>query len=157
MSEVKIEDMTLEELLAGLKKRERDFIFALRKNGKQGDAAREAGFAEKSADVQATRLMKRSDIQRALQLLYEQDCKALCISSESIIVKASEMYNKCMQHEPVMEFNRETGEYVETGEYTFDSKGAAKALELIVKVAGLDKKQVELTGEPFKLDITVVE
>lgn len=146
------------ELLADLKPKERKFILALREHGKQGLAAEIAGY--KHPDVQGSRLMHREEIQRTIKAFYEEDCKALCISSESIIMKANEMFERCMQHEPVLEFNRATGEWIETGEYKFDSKGAAKALEVIVKVAGLGKEKLEVSGNEgknFKVDITVIE
>ena len=41
------------ELLSRLKPMERKFLFELRKCGKQGQAARNAGYSEKSADVTA--------------------------------------------------------------------------------------------------------
>lgn len=61
-----------------------------------------------------------------------------------------------MQSEPVTVLDRDTGEYTEKGEYTFDSRGAAKALDVIVKVAGLDKSTVELeSGKDFELVLKV--
>ncbi len=153
-----MENEKIAEILNKLTPKEKKFVTALRSCGKQGEAARVAGYSEKSADVQASRLMQREDIQAALFELYKLDCKALCISSDSIIVKASQIYNRCMQAEPVMEFDRGTGEYREVGRYTFDSKGAAKALDVIVKVAGLDKKKIEVEQQkPFDVNITVVE
>lgn len=146
------------ELLAELKPREKTFILELRKHGKQGLAAETAGY--KNPDVQASRMMHREDIQNCIKAFYKEDCKAQCISSESIIMKANEVFERCMQHEPVYEFNRATGEWEATGEYKFDSKGAAKALEVIVKVAGLGKEKLEVSGSEgknFKVDIKVIE
>lgn len=144
------------ELLSRLKPMERKFVLELRKCGRQGQAARNAGYSEKSADVTASRLMSREDIQEALHALYAQDCKAMCISADSIIVRAIDIYNRCMCAEPVTEFDRDTGEYTEKGEYTFDSRGAAKALDVIVKVAGLDKSTVELESrKDFELVLKV--
>lgn len=146
------------ELLAELKPKERTFILELRKHGKQGLAAETAGY--KNPDVRASKMMRREDIQRCIKAFNEEDCKALCISSESIIMKAYDMYERCMQNEPVYEFNRATGEWEATGEYKFDSKGAAKALEIIVKVAGFGKDKLEISageGKNFKVDIKVIE
>ena len=44
-------EISLEELLASFKKREREFIFNVRAGFKHGEAARAAGFPEKSADT----------------------------------------------------------------------------------------------------------
>lgn len=47
---------------------------------------------------------------------------------------------KCQQAEPVLKWDYEAGEYLETGEYQFDSNGANKALELIGKHIGVFEK-----------------
>lgn len=146
------------ELLANLKVRERTFVLELRKHGKQGAAAAAAGY--KNPDVAASRLMRREDIQRALKTLYKEDCEARCLTAESVILKAADIYDRCMQSEPVMKYDSAAGEWVESGIYQFDSKGAAKALDVIAKVAGLGKEKLEVSnseGKNFKVDITVVE
>lgn len=148
-------EISLDELLASFKKRDREFIFNVRAGLKHGEAARAAGFPDKSADTQASRLMQREDVQLTLKKLYEQDCKALCITKESVIVRANEMYMRCMQATPVMEFDRATGEYRETGEYQFDSRGAGKALEIICKVGGLEKQELDIRAAPAVINFTV--
>lgn len=150
-------EISLTELLASFKKRERDFIFNVRAGFKHGEAARAAGFPDKSADTQASRLMQRDDVQLVLKKLYEQDCKSLCITKESIIVRANEMYMRCMQSTPVMEFNRATGEYEATGEYQFDSRGAGKALEIICKVSGFEKQELDVKTAPAVINFTVTD
>lgn len=153
-----MEQNDITTLLKKLKPRERKFVKELRRCGRQGQAAILAGFPEKSADVLACRLMKKPEIQQALSALYEQDCKALCISKDSIILRAHEIYNRCMQIEPVIEYNKNAGEWNEVGKYTFDSKGAAKALDVIIKVAGLDKSEINIKNTvPFDVNIKVVE
>ena len=153
-----MEQSDITALLKKLKPRERRFVEELRRCGRQGQAAAAAGFSEKSADVLASRLMKKAEIQQALGALYEQDCKALCISKDSIILRANEIYNRCMQAVPVTEYNKNSDEWNEIGKYTFDSRGAAKALEVIIKVAGLDKSEINITNSvPFDVNIKVVE
>ncbi len=147
----------LTERLARLKPRERKFVLEMRAHGKQGAAARAAGYPVKSADVTASRLMQREDIQAVIKLMYEEDCKALCITPDSLILHAYEIYSRCMQAEPVMIYDADAREWVESGQWKFDSKGAARSLEIIADVAGLKKSAVELDAGDFSVNIKVVE
>lgn len=152
-----IEDLNREEILSKFKPKERNFLLALRKHGEQGKAAREAGYSEKSADVQASRLMQRKDIQEALKALYKLDCKALCINEDSLILMSKEIYDRCMQAKPVMKWDSETAEWVESGTWQFDSNGANKAVANIMKVAGLEKKELDLkAAKDFSLEVKVL-
>ena len=92
---------------------ERIHFFRLLRGMTQKYLGTAVGFPEKSADVLACRLKKKPEIQQALNALYEQDCKALCISKDSIILRAHEIYNRCMQIEPVIEYNKSAGEWNE--------------------------------------------
>lgn len=151
-------DIDITQMLSKFKKRERDFIFAVRRHGKQGVAAREAGYSEKSADVTASRLMQREDIREAIKTLYAMDCKSLCISQDSVLIWAKEILDRCMQATPVMKYDTDSGEWIESGVFQFDSNGANKALANIIKVAGLEKKDVNLkAGEGFDLNVTVIK
>ena len=146
------------ELLANLTPKARTFVLELYEHGKKGKAAEKAGY--KNAAVEASRLLQREDVKNALQSLYREDCEARCLTAESVILKAADIYDRCMQAEPVMKYDSESGEWVETGTYQFDSKGAAKALDVIAKVAGLGKEKIELSagkGKDFKVDIKVIE
>ena len=56
-----------------------------------------------------------------------------------------------------MEFNRATGEYEATGEYQFDSRGAGKALEIICKVSGFEKQELDVKTAPAVINFTVTD
>lgn len=63
-----------------------------------------------------------------------------------------------------MEFDRETGEMVETGEYAFDSNGANKSTELIGKHIGMfdpklatQLKALELKNNKTEKEIDYIE
>lgn len=59
------------------------------------------------------------------------------VTQEYCIMNLKEVVERSLQHKPVMEFNRITGQLEETGEYQFDSIGANKALELLGKTLGI--------------------
>lgn len=59
------------------------------------------------------------------------------VTQEYCIMNLKEVVERSLQHKPVMEFNRTTGQLEETGEYQFDSIGANKALELLGKTLGI--------------------
>ena len=63
----------------------------------------------------------------------------------SVVGRLAEIYERCMQAEPVLVWDKESGGYVESGRCEFDSKGALKALELIGKHIGMFDKRVSLT------------
>jgi len=53
------------------------------------------------------------------------------IDKAFILTGAKELFDRCMQHTPVLE--KVDGEWVPTGEYKFEHTGAAKALEIMGK------------------------
>ncbi len=59
------------------------------------------------------------------------------VNQEYCIMNLKEVVERSLQHKPVLEFDRATGQMRETGEYTFDSTGANKALELLGKTLGI--------------------
>ena len=48
-----------------------------------------------------------------------------------------DVYRRCMTATPVMKYDQAQGDWVESGIYEFDSKGALKALELLGKNIGM--------------------
>ena len=113
-------------------------------NGTQ--AAIRAGYSDKSAYSQANRLLKNADVLARIRALQEEQAKRLSLNSDMVVAKIMETYSRCMQAEPVMEWDYLEKEYKTTGEYTFDSKGALRALELLGKHIGMfaDRHQVEV-------------
>jgi phage terminase small subunit len=54
------------------------------------------------------------------------------IDAAFVLRGAAEMFERCMQREPVMERDMD-GNLVQSGEWEFDSAGAGKALDIIAK------------------------
>lgn len=59
------------------------------------------------------------------------------VTQEYCIMNLKEVVERALQHKPVLEYDKATGQMRETGEYTFDSIGANKALELLGKTLGI--------------------
>lgn len=109
-------------------------------------AAKRAGYAEKNAAVQASRLLRNAKILSRVRAIQKERLEKLALTQESVLLNLLEVYDRCMQHHPVMEWDHEQGAYKETGEYAFDAKGALRALELLGKHLSLFTNNVSLEG-----------
>ena len=136
-----------------LNPRERRFCEAYLKSGKKEQSAIEAGYSEKSARTQATRLLKKDEILAYIRTLQAQAREELHVDDNWAVLRAIEVYNKCTQAVPVMEWDYSEHKMVETGEYTFDSKGALKALELIKSLLGLGEED----NDNLKMAVTFID
>lgn len=100
-------------------------------------AAVRAGYSEKTAKQQGSRLLTNADILARVRELQAEQVKRLSISADWVILKLKETLDQCMAAVPVMVWDPELKCKVESGEYVFDSKGAERALELIGKHIGM--------------------
>lgn len=119
-------------------------------NGTQ--AAIRAGYApgknNASAAVTASRLL-RCPVGRAYRnALVRESVEDMTLSRESVVLKLYEIYGRCMTAIPVMEWDEGKKEWVESGEFRFDAKGASKALEQIAKLMGFEApKKLQFDGD----------
>lgn len=116
-------------------------------NGTQ--AAKRAGYSEKSAYSQAGRLLKNAEILARVRELQHEQVERLSVSADYVVLKLMETREKCMEPVPVLDSNGN-----QTGEYTFDSKGALRALELLGRHLGMfdDRLKVTAKMDTGKLD-----
>ncbi len=128
---------TESELINKLKPRERKFCELYLQTGKKEQSAKDVGYSEKSARTQASRLLKNENILAYIHALQKRAREELHIDENWAVLKALEVYERCMQAVPVTEWDYSEHKMVETGEYTFDSKGALKALDLIRTLLGI--------------------
>lgn len=82
---------------------------------------------------QGPRLLKNVDVLARVRAIQKERFDKLALTQEAVLLNLLEVYDRCMQAKPVVEWDYQKKEYVETGEYTFDSKGALKAMEMIGK------------------------
>jgi len=90
-------------------------------------AAMRAGYSESSAYSIAGENMKKPEIIERIAELKAERSKITKIDAQWVLENAKKVFDRCMQHEPVMQ----AGE--PTGEYKFEHSGANKALEIIGK------------------------
>jgi phage terminase small subunit len=104
-------------------------------------AASRAGYSEKTAQEQGSRLLSNVMIQDRLAELKADREKRLQIDADWVLKQAVKVHERCMQAEPVIVGGEPTGEY------KFDSSGANKALELVGKHVNIQawKDKVEST------------
>lgn len=133
--------------------REERFCEAYVRLGKKEAAAIAAGYTEKSARNAATRLMKKEEVTARVRAIQKRAREELNIDDNWAVLKAIDVYNRCMQAEPVMKWDYDSHEMVETGDYIFDSKGAMKALEFLRTMLGLGADDTD----KLKLAITFVD
>ena len=111
-------------------------------------AAIAAGYSEKSAAQTASRLMRRTDIRSYRDALMAEAFEDLGVTRHSIASRVWEIYERCMQKKPVMEWNSTTREWIESGEWQFDTKGALKALAMMLEM--LPEMEDEDEGGSFE-------
>ena len=106
-------------------------------NGTQ--AAIRAGYSKKTANEQASRLLRKVKVRTYLQQLIENRNKRTNITQDDVVADIIKVKDRCMQNEAVLD-----KEGNETGIYKFDSNGANKALDMLMKHTGgyeTDNKQ----------------
>lgn len=108
-------------------------------------AALRAGYSEKTAKVQASQLLRDEKILERIKELQKEACNALAVSPEYVTQRAVEGFQRCMQAEPVMIYNKETKQHEPSGQWVFDARGAAKFLEILANTSGANKKTLDLS------------
>ena len=106
-------------------------------NGTQ--AAIRAGYSKKTANEQASRLLAKVNVQTYLKQLIEKRNERTNITQDDVVADIIKVKDRCMQNEAVLD-----KEGNETGIYKFDSNGANKALDMLMKHTGgyeTDNKQ----------------
>lgn len=97
--------------------------------------------------VNACRMMKATKISLRLKELRQQKANESKWTLEKLIDEFVAVKEKCMQEEPVMKYNKELGEWIETGEYVFKEHGVIKSLENIGKLLGHYEEKIKHSGE----------
>jgi phage terminase small subunit len=106
-------------------------------------AAIRAGYSKKTAHVQASELLKNPKVLARIRELQKEQTERLAITSDWVVQQLVDVVKKSKEPEPVMKWDADKKQIVESGEYTFDSKGATKALELLGKHLGMYVEKVE--------------
>lgn len=105
-------------------------------------AAIRAGYSEKTAYAIGEQNLRKLEIKNRLDELRQPLQEATKLSQQWVLNRFKEISDRCMTAEPVMIYDGEN--WVNSGEYKFDSAGANKATEQIGKHLGFyetDNKQ----------------
>lgn len=97
-------------------------------------AAIRAGYAEDRAASTASRLLRKPEIRAFRDVLMEERFEAVGITRYNIVLCVWQQYQKCCQKEPVLEWDSAAHDWVPTGEWQYNVKGALKALEMLWKM-----------------------
>ena len=145
-----------------LSPKERAFVreYLVDQNGTK--AAIRAGYAPLSAKVAASRLLTKDNVWAAVEAGLKKLEERALVSKSYVINGFKEIAERCMQHNPVMEFDHEIKEMVEkktyvddpdnpgkvkmVGVYEFDSNGANRAFENLGKSIGIFIEKHEHSG-----------
>ena len=145
--------MSMEELEKLLTRKERLFVEEYDRDGNGTQAAIRAGYSpgkkNASASVQASKLLRSAKISAYRRARANELCSQMGISRETIRLNVMDIYRRCMTAKPVMKYDPDRREWVESGEFVFDSKGALKAMELL--------GMFERDGEEAQEGVTIVD
>ena len=137
------------------------FADGLIEHGNGRKAAIDAGYAEKSASVAASRVKKNGKIEAYLAQVNAISSERAGVTQEYVISNLKEMVERCMQKAKVLDKKGEQI-WIETPQgdivpaYTFNSAGAAKGLELLGKHLGtFDKDKVGDGERPAFVGISI--
>lgn len=142
------------ELERVLNDRQKRFVLEYLKNGNNGtEAAIKAGYAPRSAHVQASRMLKDDKVQAYRRVCVRELYKQLGLTPEQIGLEIWGVYQKCLEGTPHVVWDRDLRDYVPDGTFNFDSRGALKALELLAKQNGALTERVEISApeQPMSL------
>ena len=143
--------MSTREIAAFLDERERRFADEYGRDLNGTAAAIRAGYKAgkdgASAAVQASRLLRDPRVRAYRAAKYREETAAEIVTQEHMALELLKIYRRCMQVEPVLEWDSAAKEWVPSGEYRFDARGAIKALEQLSRLLGVDApKKVDLSG-----------
>lgn len=109
-------------------------------------AAERAGYSRETAQSAAHEIIRIPRVAEAIQKAMDERARSVKVSAYYVLTTIRETIERCKQAEPVREFNRETGEYEETGVFKFDPGAVLKGCELLGKHLKLFSDRVEHSG-----------
>lgn len=99
----------------------------------QTEAAKRAGYSDKTAHAIASRMMNIPAVAARIQELMDTRAKKVSIDAEYVLGKIVETVERCSQATEVEVFDYETKSMMKTGEWKFEHNGVLKGCELLGK------------------------
>ncbi|MBQ0037470.1 MAG: terminase small subunit [Clostridiales bacterium] len=145
-----LENLSARELEKLLTDKQKQFVreYMTDKNGTQAAirAGYKAGKDNHAAAVTASKLLHDPVINAYRMELQKEAFRRLGVSLESICAELVEIKDRCLQKIPVMEWDKDTKSYKETGEWTFNANGATKALTALADLLDVKEQAKRNTG-----------
>jgi phage terminase small subunit len=132
--------------MSGLNPKQQRFVSEYLIDLNATQAAIRAGYTPTNADVTGPRLLGNVRIANAVKAAQAERAAASELSEQWVLDHLKENVERAMVAIPVMQFDHEKKEMVETGEYQYEGTVANKALELIGIHRGMFIKRKEITG-----------
>lgn len=116
-------------------------------------AAIRAGYSKRSANVTGARLLTNDSVSHAIAEAQAKRSARVEIDQDWVLRNLQAVFERCMEAEPVMTFDREERRMVQAVDgqgrsvWQFDSTGANRALELIGKHLGMFTDRLRLSGD----------
>lgn len=121
--------------MAGLNPKQKKFVEEYLISGNATDAAIKAGYSERSATMQGSRLLTMPDVQDYRRELEKKLFDELGISKEWIGRRLVEVVDRAMEATPHLKWNSVTRRKEPDGSWVFDGRTAVTALhELYVQL-----------------------
>ena len=108
------------------------------------NAARAAGY--KSPSVSAAKLLKREDVQRAIDEEKARRAERIGITQDEVVEDLRELRDQCMARKPVEIEKVVEGAPVTVNVRMFNAQGAKGAIELLGKHLGMFTDKIEHSG-----------
>lgn len=114
-------------------------------NGTQ--AAVRAGYKESNAASQASKLLKDANVLNLIQENQKKLMESSCLTEAKVINHLQDVLERCLSAKPVTTWNYSEHCMEETGEWTFDSKGALEAIKLLGQHLGMFSNKIKVSTD----------
>lgn len=131
----------------GLTSKQQRFVHELLAGASATQAAIAAGYSEKTAAAQASRLLKDEKVAAYRREFAKKIFDRLGVSAESLALELETVKRRCLEAEPHMRWDAKVKAWVPDGSWLFDANGAIKAIKAQADLLGVTID----TGEPNEI------
>ncbi|MEG1491621.1 MAG: terminase small subunit [Oscillospiraceae bacterium] len=146
MNEQNEREKELEMLSRQLNDKQRRFVHELEMDGNQTEAAKRAGYSEKTAAQQGSSLLRNPKVLAYKRARDTLAYLALGMDENRVALNITEIFNRCMAGKPHLSWDSEEKAWKPDGIWLFDGKTALRALELMGKNLGMFADNVKISG-----------
>ena len=140
--------LSAEQLRKELGEKQTAFVEHLLANkGNATFAAIAAGYSEKTAASQASRLLKEPKVAAYRRKRAEEIYAAIGVTAQTLALELEEVKARCLEGKPHLSWDAEAKEWVPDGTWQFDPRGAISAIKAQAEIMGV--------AAPVKIDAEV--